>query len=170
MDILDDVFDLCLSKTQGVAPEYLAVVESIDDQFKVCLELTISYPQNNKEYQKLELLEKIECYRNLFNNFKRVCGATAGTYEIEYHKNGNPHMHGFVECYIPINIIHYPIQEVLRMFAKNIFLMLPKATYKQFANAEINPYFKRFKSPAVCINLKENILQHGWKNYMEKTH
>lgn len=170
-DQLDDVFDLYPSGAQDFTSEQYAVTldDTNNSTYKLCLELTLSLPQNNKDYKKLLLTEKIEVYRKLFEEFKLEYKAVSGSYEIEFHQNGNPHLHGHVEVRLHNNTFNYDVEDILKMFAKSLFLRLPKACYKQLASADVQPYIKRFRSPAVCINIK-NILQKGWVDYIKKTH
>lgn len=153
----EDIFNINLNQRRDEAPEYLAVV----------VELTINLPSNSKDLKQLNLLQKTNILKEIFQNFKEEYKATSGSHEIEYCKTGEPHLHGFLETQLHPNVYSYETSELLRMFAKSIFLKLPKSIYKQFAKADINEYLKRFKSPAVCLNLK-NILSHGWTDYMQK--
>lgn len=153
----DEIFGLDSKNTQSLADEYLAVT----------LELTIAIPQNIKEYKTLTLLEKINVYRNLFDNFKTEYNSISGAYQIEYHQNGNPHLHGYIEVLLHPNTFNYPTVEILRMFAKSIFLMMPRSVFRQFRTADVNEHLKRFKSPAVVINIK-NLLSKEWVNYINK--
>lgn len=155
--IFDDVFGFTSEGAQSLA----------DEQYAVVVEITISYPQKCKYYKTLTLQQKINCYIELFNNLKAEYNATSGEYCIEYHVNKEPHLHGHIEVNLPANTFNYSTSEMLRMFAKSIYLKLPKSCYKQFAKADINEYLKRFKAPAVCLNIK-NVLKKEWVNYCNK--
>lgn len=162
----DEIFNCNSEAPQQLTCEDLA--PTIPDNFiSQVVELTISLPQKCKEYLKLNITEKVDIYKGLFELFKKTYNATEGSYEIEYHQNGQPHLHGYVKLYLHPNIFRYDVKYILTMFAKTIFLELPQSCYKQLQKAEVNSYIQRFKSPAVTLSLKD-MLATGWVNYMTK--
>lgn len=156
----DEIFGFTAEQAQGFTPEHLAELCTIT------IELTLAHPLT-KQYKNLTLLQKVDVHRQLFDNLKAEYKATSGSHEIEYHVSGLPHLHGYLTVPLHANHYAYPDDELLRMFAKSIFLKLPKSVYKQFSNAKVDGYLRRFKSPAVVINLK-NMLETGWTDYMTK--
>lgn len=154
-------FDEIFGLPQALAAEDLAAL------YTISIELTIALPQNCRQYRELTLLEKVNCYHKLWNHFKKEYKASKGSYTIEYHRNGNPHLHGYLEVNLHPNMYHYDTAHILRMFAKTLFLEMPKSLYKQYTKADVNEYLRRFKSPAVTLNLKEYI-HKNWVNYCNK--
>lgn len=158
-----DVFDIVVPLgRRDEAPEHLA-----EPLISYNIEITIALPQNCKDYRYLPLLDKIKSYANVFENIKAEYRAQSGFYTIEYHANGEPHLHGYLDIQLHVNTFTYDIEDILKMIARSIFLKLPKVLFKQFAKADVNPYLKRFKSPAVCLNIK-NVLQKEWVDYINK--
>lgn len=139
-----------------------------DETESYTLELTINCPPSAKEYKKLSLLAKIEYYKALFDAFCKEHNAGQSQYIIEYCRSGNPHLHAYVNVKIPSKIMFAGTEELLRMFARFIFLQLPRTCFKQFATAKIDERLKVFTSPAVHINMKDYLSQ-GWVDYMNKT-
>lgn len=151
-----DVFDI-KRRDNEVTLEHLAVT----------LEITIALPQKDKHYRCLSLPEKVNVYKNLWSNFCCEYNATEGCHQIEYHSSGEPHLHGYAKINLSPKHWDYSTTELLRMIARSLFLKMPKSAFKQFARAEINEYYKRFRSPAVTINVK-TYLSTEWLNYMNK--
>lgn len=141
--------------------------DQLGSYYTLVIELTIALPQKIPTYRNMSLIEKIQVYKDLYNNYKAEYKATDGCYEIEYHDNGQPHLHGWLSVRLHPNTYQYDTEELLRMFAKSIFLQLPRSCYKQFAKADVNAHLKRFKSPAVTLNLK-HVLAKEWVNYINK--
>lgn len=163
MDILDDVFDLRMKSTEGNSknsPEYLAV------PYRICLEITINLPISVFS-KKIELIDKINLYKNLFEELKKEYNVKSASYEIEYCKSGEPHMHAYIECFLHSNFMFYEDEHILKMFAKSIFKKLPKKIYIQLSRAKIDAPIRRLKTAALCLNLK-NIISQNWENYIKK--
>lgn len=161
---------------EGVAPQSLAD----EDLAEICLknkeqdetettylELTVNVPPRSKEYNKLSVLEKVRYYQLLLDLFCKQYNAVNSYHTIEYCKNGNPHMHAYIELEVPSKIYIAGTAEVLRMFAKTIFLELPRQCYKQWSCAKIDERLKLISTPSVHINIK-NSLSQGWVDYINK--
>lgn len=151
-----DIYDVFDIKARDEHPAQLGSF------FNCNVELTINIKQD-----KMTMIEHIDVYKELFENLKAEYNATAGAYEIEYCKSGQLHIHGWMDINLHINVYQYDTSEILRMIAKSIFIKLPKKYYKQYAKADVNETIKRFKSPAVVLNLK-NLLSRQWVEYIEK--
>lgn len=161
-------FNEIFGLTNEICSEAQESTLAVDSTWQyLCIEITIALPQKHKEYRNLTLHEKMNVYENMWENLKAEYNAQSGAYAIEYHDNGFPHIHGYLHVKLHPNTFNYETKEILKMFAKSVFLKAPRSLYKQFINAEINEYLRRFKSPLVTLNIK-NYLSKEWVNYMEK--
>lgn len=152
---VDDIFDVFNLPRRTEASEHLVSIR---------LAITI-----NLKLEKQSVLEQIEVYKTVWYDIAAEYQSTKHDYVVEYCKSGSPHIHGTMECMIPHKAyIDYPDEQILRMFAKSIFLKLPKKYYKQFGKAKINEFFGVFKTPAVCVKMPR-ILSSGWEDYKKKT-
>jgi len=160
-----DVFDIFDIEAQSLADEQFAepLVNS-----KYVIELTLNMPYHIPFFKKKTIDQKKHYLIILFLNLCCEYNSKCYKYVIEYCVSGEPHLHAFMETELSSKLWTYGITEILRMFAKSIFMKLPKSMYKQFASAEILHHIQRFRCPAMCINLKDNF-DDGWKNYIEKT-
>lgn len=161
MDLFEEWIDELYAPAQAFTAEHLA--ETIaDEQISQVVEITINIPKD-----KMQLLQHIDLYKDIWSYFKKQYKGYDDKYVIEYCKSGQPHLHGYMTIDLNSNVINYPTEELLKMLAKTIYLILPRKYYKQLNNAHINEYFKLFKAPAVTLNLK-NLLYKNWCDYIEK--
>lgn len=152
-DELDDVFDLRSGATQDLASEYL-----------VSLSLAITV---NLKYER-PYMEMIETYKDIWASIAAEYEAQYSHYVVENCKSGAPHIHGTMTVKVHSNAYYnYSETELLRMFAKSIFVKLPKKYYKQFGKAKINEFFRIFDSPAVYLKIPK-VLSEGWEIYKHK--
>lgn len=133
---------------------------------RIVVEYTINVSPKHwsKDYG---LLQKMERLKMISQEIVKEYTAVRGSYQLELCKSGEPHLHGYMEVELPAFFFGVLDCEILRMFAKTIFMQLPRPCYKQFATADINSYLRRFNSPAVVLNLK-NCLEQGWVDYINK--
>lgn len=130
----------------------------------VVYEITINYPA-----PELYLLEHIQTYKDLWAQIKSEYDSYNDYYVIEYCKTGQPHLHGYMSMDYNIKTMAFEDELFLEALFKSILKKLPKKLFKMNMNKRIyNPGFRRLKSPAICLNMK-NLLSHNWENYIEKT-
>lgn len=158
-DDVDSIFELNGGAAQELASEHLA------DHFDINIEMTINLPIT--AWKHATLIQKVETLKSLHRDLLAEYNSTTGAYTIEYCKSGEPHIHAYMNIKLHYNFYQYGNEEILKMFAKSIFLKLPKKLYKQFSKAEVNTHLNRFRSPAVVLNIK-NVLSKGWVDYMYK--
>lgn len=162
-----DVFDLPAEPTaeaQGLAPEHLAVpYENLDNYYTNVYEITINIPMEG-----LSVVEQKTVYELVWKHLLSLHKIKAEQYFIEYCKSGQMHIHGYVEMYHHANTSTLDDQYFMEMIARDIFLKLPKKYWKQQKKAVIHPFFRMYKTPAVCINIKD-ILSSNWLKYITKT-
>lgn len=156
------------SEAQSLADEQLAEM-TLTEYTSKTLEITLNVQRNASEYKKLSILQKKDYLSLLFKHFCDEYKAESSYHVIEYCKDGEPHLHGYVNLKIPDKVLSCGTTEVLRMYARTIFISLPRIMYKQFATANIDIRLQRFKTTGLCINMK-SVLEEGWINYMKKTH
>lgn len=157
----EEIFNVDLKlkpkEAEGLAPEHLA------ETMVQVYEITVNIPQG-----KLSTIQHIDIYKNVWLHLTNTYNPSRNIYFIEYCKTGQAHIHGYLEIHFPPQVVVYDDSLLLRMVAKEIFMILPKTYYKQYAKADINPHYRRLKTPAVCLNLK-NILSSNWEEYIEKS-
>lgn len=134
---------------------------------RIVIEYTVNVSPKHwpKDYS---LIQKMERLKMISEEIVKEYQTVRGSYRIEYCKSGEPHLHGFLEVELPPQFFAVLDCEILRMFAKTIFMQLPRPCYKQFATASIHSYLRRFTSAAVVLNLK-NCLEQGWVDYINKS-
>lgn len=146
----------------GGAAQSFTDEHSAEDQNRRVLEITINIPRN-KQFRSASETERLEMYMSLWKVIKETfMGQYSDQYTIEYCQDGMPHIHGYICLYT--NLCDQCIVETL---CKRIFKHLPRTAWKQMEQNPFNPFFKRFKSPAVVINCKE-VLHANWIQYMHK--
>lgn len=130
------------------------------------LEITINFPQSG-----MTLLEHIQVYKDLWQELKTEFKPIKDLYFIEYCKTGQAHIHGYLQVNVHANtysLCQFDDSLLLKMFVKPIFKNLPKKYWIQYTKKHtIDNYLRRFKSPAVCLNLK-NYLSTNWVDYISK--
>lgn len=150
-----EVFDIEAKPAQELASEHLVSLR---------LAITINLGLKDKP-----VTEQIAIYKTLYDEFLREYNATNIDNVIEYCKSGLPHLHATVKVSVSSKMYYeYSNEEILRMFAKTIFIKLPKRFYRQFGKAKINDYHRIFETPAVYIKMP-SVLSEGWAVYCKKT-
>lgn len=140
-----------------------------DESSDITLEITINVQRNAAEYKKLGLPGKIKYLYEVFRNFCKEYGSKNCHHVIEYCQDGEPHLHGYASVVLPDKVMAVGgIEQVLRMYARSLFLHLPRVMFKQFGTAQIDTRLKRYKTAGLCINMK-SVLEQGWTEYMNKT-
>lgn len=165
---LDDMFDT-RSQRKSLADDAQLAGMSISKYTSKTLEITLNVQRNSAEYKKLNIEQKKEYLSEIFGQFCKEFMAESSYHVIEYCKDGEPHLHGYVNLRIPDKIMSYGITEILRMYARAFYMRLPRIMFKQWATADINIHLSRFKATGLCINMK-SYLEQGWQDYMKKTH
>lgn len=143
---------------QALAAEEFAVNKT--------LEITLNIPRN-KDFRGASETERIEMYMEYWKHAKSCFNVYADQYTIEYCQDGMPHLHG----YITFSIVENDVtdEHIVNTVVRKIFKHLPRTAWRQYQANFYNPYFKKFKSPAVCINIKD-VLHANWLHYMHKAH
>lgn len=146
-------------------PNLAEVTFQTKQEVKSLLEVTLNLP-NYKEYVNLDTSGKFCLYKNIWDDMMRAVdhNGCRHSYNIEYCRNGNPHMHGFMEFEFDHDIFAEGlVMDVVRRFFANI----PQRYRAQIRKNPYDTYLKRFRAPAICINYK-NSLSHQWLCYMNK--
>lgn len=166
---LMDVMFETRSQRKSLADDAQLAEMTLNEYTSKTLEITINVQRNAREYKRLNILQKKEYLSALFKHFCEEYKAESSYHVIEYCKDGEPHLHGYVNVKIPDKVLSIGITEVLRMYARTLYLELPRVMFKQWATADIDIHLSRFRATGVCINMK-SVLEQGWEDYIKKTH
>lgn len=155
----DSIFNEPAS-AQGLAPERLA------DHCSYLMEITISLPKKWPKYAKLNLEHKKALYVEFWALLLKLTESPEDAYHFEYDDPNFPHLHGYIS-YKAHPAIEERLDLHLREFARVLYLELPKNNWHHFKNAKYESHICRFKTPAICLNLKDK-LDSGWERYIKK--
>lgn len=159
---------MCEKNEKRVEIPTLAVENHLADPMqRYVLEVTINHPQD-KKYMVMPLDSKIERLKGLFNKIVNHTKADRDQSKcmIEFCKTGVPHIHGYVMFETPIGAIFYE-EGIMTEIARQVYLCLPRSSFKYWVRNHYERHIRRWKSPALCLNLK-NVLGDGWTSYVNK--
>lgn len=165
-DYVLDAFDLPAESTGCADPCGRALgspYDNLDDYYSQVYEVTVNVP-----LEGLSVVEQKRVYETVWTELLKKHRVKAQQYFIEYCKSGQMHIHGYIEMYHHKKLCCFDDNYFLEMIARDIFLQLPKKYWKQQKKSTYHAFFRMYKTPAVCINMKE-ILSSNWLQYMTKT-
>lgn len=122
------------------------------------LEVTLNHPRT-KTFMNIDSYTQRRCLRNLF---LKVCGTydCTHTHVFEFCKDGQIHLHGFIHIHTE-GLVVGAIQDIAKVFLRSF----RQFNHKDYFNAE----WLRFRSPAICIQYRENEAEQlSWIAYMNK--
>lgn len=134
--------------------------------YRPVLEVTINHPRT-KRYKELSYGEKRQVLIGAFEKLKHAIKNVGFSSEFvtENCRDGMPHLHGYLQFHVEgMFYIEGLVMDVVRYFYKEC---LPRYYWKQYVNNRYHAFFQMYRSPAICVNFKED-LHPRWKAYMYK--
>lgn len=161
-----DVFDIIyIPKVLEAKPAQAPAAEALAEprfNYNSTLEITMNHPRD-RAWKLLSIPTKVQVYKTLWNELKNLKNTTNDFYVIEYCRDGEPHLHGYIQ--VAHNAI-YP-EGLVMDYVRHYYKQLPRSAWKQIFSHPYFEYFQMFKAPALCINHK-SALSSKWSEYIEK--
>jgi len=137
------------NEDSGINPlvDAAKIKENLDDTPRLkYIGITMNYPRT-KGFLNMNSKKQKDLYKVLWAGILNTLEiAPDNEYRFEFTKLGQVHLHGWIK----VNIDKFYIMGALSDIAKAYLRMMPKK-YQQFKEGELNPEYRRYRSPSICL-------------------